>query len=197
MSELDEVRERWSRLPPELRKEVSRRGSGIVPFLCDLVESNGFTRVLEIGTFKGRTACFVGAACEPFGGRVATINIDASELAAARELAAILGVVNVDFIHGDSVEVIDGLSGPWDLVFVDGAHSHARTRAEYAAVREKMAANSFIVFDDATYVHGDGRRDGGVPCTVREIGAELRLGRTFALIRSGDVRELETPSWSL
>ena len=79
----------------------------------------GARRVLEIGTLGGYSAIWLARAL-PTGGEVVTIERDAryAEVAKANVVAAGVGD-RVDIRVGQALDVLPGVSGPFDLVFID------------------------------------------------------------------------------
>ena len=188
---LEVLKERWSNLSDDIYKASERRAvdRSTLTLMCQIIEENKYKRILEIGTFLGRTACHMAATCAPFGGSVTTINVNRIEYNKAKEMALELGLDNINFMLGDSLNVIPELDGPWDFVFIDGHHSYTYAMGEYNLVKDKMNPVSTIIFDDACKVHPNGKRDGGVPRAVEESGAKLiTLGKTIVgLINHGSV----------
>ena len=185
---LDELKIKWQLLHKDTQKEAARRGCDAIPFLCDVIISNKYLNILEIGTFLGRTACHMAAACSPFGGVVTTININSDEQTKAAAIASDLGINNIEFVVGDSLQVIPALQGSWDLVFIDGHHSYKYTMGEYKLVCDWLAPKAMIVFDDVSAVHPDSNGDGGVPRTVSEIEGAYRVrsnGTELAVVGRG------------
>ncbi len=88
-------------------------------FLRALVRAMGARRVLEIGTFTGYSALAMAEGL-PEDGNLITCDIDPESTAIARAFWA-------RSPHGDKIELrlgpaldtIDGLDGPFDLVFID------------------------------------------------------------------------------
>jgi predicted O-methyltransferase YrrM len=174
---LEILKEKWDLLPNSVKQETTRRGFDAMEHLCEIVEDNKYVNILEIGTFLGRTTCHLGATCAPLNGKVTTININESEYKYANNLASELGLDNIDFRLGSSLDVIPQLDGDWDFVFIDGHHSYRFAMAEFNLVKDRMKGNAMIIFDDAGGIHCDAKGDGGVPRAVKESGATLtKLG---------------------
>ena len=137
-----------------------------------LIKMNNVQDAIEIGTFRGLSACFMATAIK---GTLFTINISKEEEKDAKELAKYLGVKNIRFILGDSLEALDILLPgvpALDFVYIDGNHSYEYAAGEYYKVEPflKQRPAAAAVFDDAEYVHPDGKEDGGVPRIVSELG---------------------------
>lgn len=89
-------------------------------FLRVLIASTGARRVLEIGAASGYSAIWMGLGLRQTGGRLVTIEYDASRAREAAEnvrRAALHDIVQV--IAGDAFKEIPKLRGEFDLVFLD------------------------------------------------------------------------------
>jgi predicted O-methyltransferase YrrM len=89
-------------------------------FLRVMIAARGAKRVLEIGGASGYSAIWMGLGVRQTGGRVVTIEYDATR---AKELAdnirrAGLGDV-VEVVAGDAFQQIPKLDGTFDFVFLD------------------------------------------------------------------------------
>jgi predicted O-methyltransferase YrrM len=88
-------------------------------FLHMLARLQRAKAILEIGTLGGYSTIWLARALEP-GGRVTTLELNPrhAEIAAANILRA--GVSDrVDIRIGPALETLAGLTGPFDLVFID------------------------------------------------------------------------------
>jgi len=168
---LDILKQRWNDLPSSVKAQS--RGFEGLEDLCNLVKERKCVNILEIGTFLGRTACYMGATCAPLGGKVTTINVNKLEYESAKSLAEELELDNIDFRLGNSLDIIPELDGNWDLVFIDGHHSYKYSMSEYDLVKDRMKPDSIIILDDVNAEHNDSKGDGGVPRTAREVGAKI------------------------
>jgi caffeoyl-CoA O-methyltransferase len=89
-------------------------------FLRVLIASKGVKRALEIGGASGYSAIWMGLALRDTGGRLVTIEYDATragELAANVKRAGLSDVVQV--VSGDAFKEIPKLQGNFDFVFLD------------------------------------------------------------------------------
>lgn len=150
-------------VPPYLQESLFRGWRQI----AELIDKNRFSNLLEIGTYKGATTLRFANLVNQWGGSIETININPQELEVAEAICRENGLTNVTFHLGDSLEILEKLHGPWDLVLIDGLHSHARSMADYLAVKDKMKKNAVIIFDDVAYSDSE---DGGVPKTAAMLG---------------------------
>jgi caffeoyl-CoA O-methyltransferase len=113
----------FERLAAETREktEVPQMMVGPVEgrLLGVLVRSLGARRILELGTFTGYSSISMALAL-PDGGRVITTDVNEETTAIARRYAGEAGVADrIDFRVAPGLEMIGGLEGPFDLVFID------------------------------------------------------------------------------
>jgi predicted O-methyltransferase YrrM len=88
-----------------------------------LATTAGATRILEIGTAIGYSGIWLAGALPP-GGMLLTMEMDEERANEARENFAKAGVTDrVSVIVGDAQLKIAKVSGPFDLIFQDGAKS--------------------------------------------------------------------------
>ena len=88
-------------------------------FLKMLVRLTGARLVLEIGTFTGYSALMMAAGL-PVDGRLITCEVDPeAEAIARRYFAESPHGSKIDLRMGPALETIKGLTGPFDLVFID------------------------------------------------------------------------------
>ena len=86
-----------------------------------LALSLGATRILEIGTAIGYSGVWLAGAL-PKGGMLFTIELNAERAATARENFAKAGLSDrVSVMVGDAGLLVAKVSGPFDLIFQDGA----------------------------------------------------------------------------
>lgn len=111
-----------------------------------LIVSGGARHVLEIGTFTGIGALTMAAAL-PADGLVTTLEVDDDIAAVARghiDTSPYAG--RIELIVGDALETIEGLEGPFDLVYIDAWKSDYP--AYYDAVLPKLAVCGVLVADN-------------------------------------------------
>jgi predicted O-methyltransferase YrrM len=88
-----------------------------------LATSIGATRILEIGTAIGYSGIWLAGALPP-GGTLFTMEMDPDRAREARENFARAGLTDrVNVIVGDAQRMAAKVSGPFDLIFQDGAKS--------------------------------------------------------------------------
>ena len=114
-----------------------------------LVELSGASRVLEIGAFTGySTICLASGL--PEGGFVDTLEINDELEDLMREGWKRAGVSDRITLHlGDAKETLAGLSGPYDLVFID---ANKREYCEYFdLVLPLLKPEGLIIADDVLW----------------------------------------------
>jgi caffeoyl-CoA O-methyltransferase len=89
-------------------------------FLRVLVATRGAKSILEIGGASGYSAIWLGLGARESGGRVVTIEYDASRAREAIEHVRRAGLTDVvRVVPGDAFKEIPKLPGAFDLVFLD------------------------------------------------------------------------------
>jgi len=77
-------------------------------------------QVLELGTATGYSAIYLARGSEPQDGRVVTLESDPEMAARARANCADAGLgARVEVRQGEALALMDGLTGPYDLIFLD------------------------------------------------------------------------------
>ncbi len=141
MAEMEAVAERDS--VPIVHWETGR-------FLATL--SRAFDpNVLEVGTAIGYSTLHLA---EPLSeGRVTTLEIDPDRANQARDFWDRAAVSDrIELIEGDARETITGLSGPFDLLFVDAAKGQYR---EYIELAEPLLSERALLVIDNLLVGGE------------------------------------------
>ena len=113
--------------PMKLLSEIRAKDTGQLAvshedgrFLRVLTATSGAKRVLEIGGASGYSAIWIGLGLRATGGRLVTIEYDATrakELAENIRKAGLADIVTV--ISGDAFKEVPKLTGTFDLVFLD------------------------------------------------------------------------------
>lgn len=110
-------------------------------------------RVLEIGSFCGRSTVCMGQTAgrvtciDPFDGRSTPIPGDT--LPEWQEHIGRYGLTDKCEAHrGTSAEVAPNLAGPFDLVFIDGAHTFDAVGFDIAVAERLLTPGGLIVFHD-------------------------------------------------
>jgi predicted O-methyltransferase YrrM len=134
----------WTRAHTDAPQMMS--GGAEARLLQALIVVGGARRVLEIGTFTGFGALAMAAAMPP-GGRVTTLEVDEDTArTAGGHIEASPFAERIELIVGDALQTVDGLSGPFDLVYIDAWK--ADYPAYYEAVVPKLAERGVIVADN-------------------------------------------------
>lgn len=103
--------------------------------------------IVEVGTSNGYASIILGAAVQPFGGRVATIERDGELVEEARKNILDAGLQDVVTVHpGSAYKVLKQLPGPFSFVFLDA------TKQEYEGylerIRPKLAPRALLTADN-------------------------------------------------
>lgn len=141
----------WLEKQTNIHTNFPRMLSGKVQgeLLKMLVELSGASKVLEIGAFTGySTICLASGL--PEGGSVDTLEINDELEDLMREGWERAGVSDRITLHlGDAKETLSGLSGPYDLVFID---ANKREYCEYFnLVMPLLKPGGLIIADDVLW----------------------------------------------
>jgi caffeoyl-CoA O-methyltransferase len=105
--------------------------------------------VLEIGTYSGYSALSMAQAL-PAGGRIISCELDPERVAFAAAHIADAGFADrIEIRQGPALDTIEGLDGPFDLVFIDA--DKGGYLAYYEAVVPKLAEGGLIVVDNVLW----------------------------------------------
>ncbi len=128
-------------------------------FLEMLVFVAQATRVLEIGTFTGYSSIAMAAGL-PEGGSIVSLEVNPHHATIARGNIAAAGLESrITVIEGPALESLAGLSGPYDLVFIDA--DKVGYDAYFEAVLPLLAPHGLIVADNT--LQGGGVLDSAGP----------------------------------
>src|SRR5215211_4687269 len=101
--------------------------------------------VLEVGTAIGYSTLHMAQTLQR--GRIVTLEIDPERARQARELWGRAGVEErIELVEGDARETIDGLAGPFDLLFVDAAKEQYQRYIDLA--EPKLSERAVLVVDN-------------------------------------------------
>jgi caffeoyl-CoA O-methyltransferase len=115
-------------------------------FLEMLVFATQATRVLEIGTFTGYSSIAMAAGL-PHDGSIISLEFDAHHATTARGNIAAAGLESrISVIEGPALESLAGLTGPYDLIFIDA--DKVNYDAYFEAVLPMLAPHGLIVADN-------------------------------------------------
>jgi predicted O-methyltransferase YrrM len=142
-----------------------------------LARATGARRVLELGTFHGYSTLWLARALPP-GGELVTIEADAEHAAAARERLA--GIEGVTLHEGRAQDVLGGLQGPFDLIFVD---ADKRSNPDYLPLLLELSRPGTLLVADnvvraGAVLDGDDPSAAGVRRFLEMVGDEPRLSAT-------------------
>lgn len=105
--------------------------------------------ILELGTFTGYSALCLATGLKP-NGKIITIDINDELESFAQSYfdRSPLGS-KIEFLIGDARQLVPGLSGPFDLVFIDA--DKRQYPDYYQLVFDKVKPGGFIVADDVLW----------------------------------------------
>jgi predicted O-methyltransferase YrrM len=125
-------------------------------YLVDTVKKYNVSTVLEVGTLVGYSAIMI-AKNLPEGGRVVTIEMDQYSAETARKNMARAGLSDIIDIHiGDAIKVLPGISGEFDMVFLDGTKDEY---LQYISLSEGKLKRDGVVFADNVKIFAGAMRD--------------------------------------
>lgn len=111
------------------------------------VRSSRRPRLLEIGTSNGYSTIWLAWAARQASGRVTSIELDSGRQKEADENLRRAGVGElVDLKLGDATEVVEGLPGPFDLVFFDADRLSAPAQLEL--LLPKLTPDAMLLADN-------------------------------------------------
>lgn len=135
-------------------------------WLCRLIDAR---RVLEVGTYLGLSATAFALAL-PDDGTVDTVEIDAEHADIAEEWFRRHGVEAKVTVHrGPALDVVPGLTGPYDLCFLDGHKPDNRALMDLCIERTRPGG---LILVDNVFNGGDVAGD-----SARGARDALDLGR--------------------
>jgi caffeoyl-CoA O-methyltransferase len=157
-------------------------------FLGWLVRLSGARRILEIGTFTGYSSISMALAL-PEGGRITSLDVNEETTEVARRYAAEAGVADlIDYRVGPALEQLEGLDGPWDLVFIDAdKESYV---GYYENVLPKLGDDGFIVADNVLWSGRVLEQDGdesteAIKAFNEHVAADERVEQLMLSVRDG------------
>ena len=104
--------------------ERARRMLNITPetgqLLAILLRATGARQILEVGTSNGYSTIWLAWAARATGGHVTTIERAADKAVMARANFDRAGLADmITLLEGAALDVLAGLQGPYDLIFLD------------------------------------------------------------------------------
>lgn len=117
-------------------------------FLHILVQSTRATRILEVGTSNGYSTIWLADAARTAGGHVLSLDNNPHKTAMAAENLDRAGLKEyVTLMTGDATALIEGLPGPFDLVFLDA--DRPSYMAYLSATLPRLRSGGLLVADNA------------------------------------------------
>jgi len=114
-----------------------------------LVQATRATRILEVGTSNAFSTIWLGDAARVTGGRVTTLELDPDKVALAHANLAAAGLEElVEIVEGPAARTLTGLTGPFDLVFLDADRPSYMTYLEL--VVPKLRRGGLLIADNVT-----------------------------------------------
>jgi caffeoyl-CoA O-methyltransferase len=147
------------------------------------------TRVLEIGMFTGYSAlCFAEAL--PEQGRVVTCEVDAESAAVARRyFAQSPHGRKVEIRMGPALETMAGLTGPFDLIFIDADKqnyvNYYRRAMELLSPRGVMLIDNVLWDGEVLHDPPPDDRTAAIQDLNRIVAGDPRVTAVLATIRDG------------
>lgn len=140
-------------LAEDLRATLDYPGMMVGPLEGRFLELLAFAlsarSVLEIGTFGGYSALAMAAGLPP-GGTITTCELSPVHAAfARRHIASSPFADRIEVVEGPALETLSGLTGPFDLVFIDA--DKAGYPAYLEAVLPKLAPRGLVAVDNTLW----------------------------------------------
>ena len=142
--------------PDEILTEMTHRaeredfpivGPAVGAWLRLLARLTDAERAFEFGSGFGYSAYWMAPAI-PADGQLVLTEIDAAELAAAREYFDRGGYADrAAFEHGDAIDTVAQYDGPFDIVLID--NEKTRYVEAFEAVREHVPVGGVVAADNA------------------------------------------------
>jgi predicted O-methyltransferase YrrM len=127
------------------------RGEGEI--LHALALACGARYVVEVGTSYGFSGLFLAAAARAAGGRLHTFERNGEKHDLARAAFERAGLADVVTLHtGDARELLGGLEGGVDFLFLDATKSE--TFDYWQAVEDKLAPRCVVTLDNTANLAG-------------------------------------------
>src|ERR1700684_45546 len=112
-----------------------------------LVRASGVTRAVEIGTSNAYSTIWLAWSLGPVGGRIVSIDRSPDKHIMARENLQRTAFLNrVELRTGDAMEILGGLSGPFDLVFLDA--DRRKFSEQFQILLPKLAGKALVIADN-------------------------------------------------
>ncbi len=144
--------------------------------------------ILEIGTYTGYATLCLAEGLKP-GGRITTIDINAELRPMVEQHFAASGFEKqIDYITGNALDVMDGLTHTFDLVFIDADKKN--NLAYFNKVLDKMSSGGVILVDNVLWsgkvLKKDNDKDTESISTFNEaIASDQRVEKLILPVRDG------------
>ncbi|MBP2634166.1 MAG: putative O-methyltransferase [Firmicutes bacterium] len=150
--------------------------------LCEITAANKPVSILEIGTAIGYSTLLLAAAM-PVHGKITTIELDEQRVTMAKRFFSQAGINNeIEFITGNAGEVLSGLTGKFDFVFIDAAKGQY---LDYLfKIMDKLSPGAIVIADNVLF-RGWVLGSETIPKRFRTIVKRLKAYLDFV---SNDVR---------
>ncbi|MDR4479276.1 MAG: class I SAM-dependent methyltransferase [Nitrospira sp.] len=180
------LREETERTMEFARMLVGPLEGAFLHLMARLVQA---TRVLEIGMFTGYSAlCFAEAM--PDQGRVITCEVDEESASVARRFfAQSTHGRKIEIRMGPALETMAGLTGPFDLIFIDADKlnyvNYYHRAMELLSPRGVMLIDNVLWNGDVLHDPPPDDRTAAIQALNRIVTADARVSAVLATIRDG------------
>ncbi|MCB0347546.1 MAG: O-methyltransferase [Bdellovibrionales bacterium] len=135
--------------------ETQKEGMSLSPveagFLQFLIRTQGIKNIIEIGCFLGYSALKMAEAL-PADGKLTTIEFDPTFFAITKNHVKNFNMEEkVQVLHGDAMQVLKTLQGPFDLCFIDADKGGYLDYLDWA---EKNVRKDGWIIGDNTFLFG-------------------------------------------
>lgn len=171
----------------ELEYSEMLSGRVVGQFLAMLVRLSGVRRILEIGTFTGYSAISMAEAL-PSEGELVTCEYNTRyEEIARRFFEQSEHGDKIRLKMGPALETVDGLAGPFDMVFLDA--DKVNYPGYYDAVIPKMNSNGLLVIDNAFWsgevLDPEDEQSKAIDSLSRRIREDAAVEQVILTVRDG------------
>ncbi len=158
-------RTRWETIYPQMMSGALQ--GRLLEFLSRMIAPE---KILEIGTFTGYSAICLARGLQE-NGKLTTIESNDEMLGISKEFFEKAGLSDkIELIHGNALEIIPALEGPFDLVFIDADKSEYTEY--YHKTLGKVRRGGWILADNVLW-------DGKVTEPPDKMDAETRSIHRF------------------
>jgi predicted O-methyltransferase YrrM len=148
LNELEAFGREHDQREPDHSKKMLNLEPDTAHLISVLVRSSQRRHLLEIGTSNGYSTIWLAWAARATGGRVTSIDRDASKHGMADANLRRAGLRDrVDLVLGDATEVIARLPGQFDLVFFDADRISAP--AQFQLLESRLLPGALVLADNA------------------------------------------------